>query len=239
MSNLLAKAIEAHGGLERWRQIKAFKADLSITGAIWQFKGQPDIVKQVTLEASTREQWVKLTPFSTPDRACVFEDGHLSLIDMDGQIIECRKEPRAAYVGHTVESQWDHFHAAYFCSYAVWGYFNSPFVYTYPGFVTEELAPWEENGEQWRRLKVTFPDYLASHCREQVSYFGDDGLLRRHDYTVELLGGATGANYALEYQDVDGIKIPTKRRIYAYDAQGDRVDEPLLVAIDVRRFNFI
>jgi hypothetical protein len=28
---------------------------------------------------------------------------------------------------------------------------------------------------------VTFHDYIASHAREQVSYFGEDGLLRRHE----------------------------------------------------------
>ena len=77
----------------------------------------------------------------------------------------------------------------------MWTYLTTPFLYTYPGFVTEEISPWEENGEIWRRLKVTFPDNIASHTREQISFFGPDGLLRRHDYTVDILGGATGVNY--------------------------------------------
>lgn len=239
MNELLATAIEAHGGLERWRRIKAFTAELSITGAIWHFKGQPDIVRQVTLQASTREQQVRLTPFTAPGLSCLFEEGQLSLIDSDGRIVAHRQHPQQTYAGHTVESQWDYFHAAYFCSYAVWGYFNSPFLYTWPGFVVEELTPWQENGERWRRLKVIFPDYLASHCREQISYFGEDGLLRRHDYTVDVLGGATGANYALSYKAFDGIQVPTQRRIYAYDEQGKRVGHPLLVAIDVNGINFL
>jgi hypothetical protein len=33
-----------------------------------------------------------------------------------------------------------------------------PFLYTYPGFECEEIEHWHENGEDWRRLKVTFPD---------------------------------------------------------------------------------
>ncbi|HXO88931.1 MAG TPA: hypothetical protein VN885_09785 [Candidatus Acidoferrales bacterium] len=60
-----------------------------------------------------------------------------------------------------------------------------------------------------------------------------DGLLRRHDYTVDILGGARGLNYASEYRDVDGIIIPTKRRIYAYEGDDRLVKEPLLVAIDM------
>jgi hypothetical protein len=50
---------------------------------------------------------------------------------------------------------------------------------------------------------------VKSHTREQISCLGPDGLLRRHDYTVDILGGATGLNY---YQIVK---------------------EPLLTAIDM------
>jgi hypothetical protein len=60
-----------------------------------------------------------------------------------------------------------------------------------------------ENGEEWRRLKV------ASHSGEQITHFGPDGLMRRHDYTVEVLGGATGANYSTDYKEFQGIKMPT------------------------------
>jgi hypothetical protein len=51
-------------------------------------------------------------------------------------------------------------------------------------FVTEEIASLPVEHETWRRLKVTFPDEVKSHTREQISCFGPDGLLRRHDYTV-------------------------------------------------------
>jgi len=48
-------------------------------------------------------------------------------------------------------------HVAYFDSYALWTYLTIPFLYAHPAFVTEELTPWQENGEEWRRLKATFP----------------------------------------------------------------------------------
>jgi len=32
--------------------------------------------------------------------------------------------------------------------------------------------------------------------------------LRRHDYTVDILGGATGLNHASDYRDVDDILQP-------------------------------
>jgi hypothetical protein len=42
------------------------------------------------------------------------------------------------------------------------------------------------NGEEWRSLQVTFPESIATHTRTQISRFGPDGLLRRHDYTGAL-----------------------------------------------------
>jgi hypothetical protein len=43
-------------------------------------------------------------------------------------------------------------------------------------------CPWQEDGEEWRPLKAIFPDSFPSHTREQITYFGPDGLVRRHEY---------------------------------------------------------
>jgi hypothetical protein len=56
MNDLLKLAVEAHGGLGRWNQLSFVKADASITGAIWAVKGQPDVLKDVQLEAKLHEQ---------------------------------------------------------------------------------------------------------------------------------------------------------------------------------------
>jgi hypothetical protein len=91
----------------------------------------------------------------------------------------------------------------------------------------------QADGESWRHLKVIFPDTVKSHTREQIFCFGADGLLRRHDYTVDILGGGTGLNYATGYRDIDGLIFPTTRRVYAYTGDYKRVPEPVLVAIDI------
>jgi hypothetical protein len=52
MNDLLQVAVDAHGGLSRWNQLKRVKASLSITGAIWQLKGKPDALAEVSIEAS-------------------------------------------------------------------------------------------------------------------------------------------------------------------------------------------
>jgi hypothetical protein len=238
MSDLLAFAVDSHGGLEAWNAFRAMELKLSIGGAIWDFKQKPGLLKNVTYHMQTHEERVTITGFSAPDRRITFVPNRLVLETLDGHVVEARDNPRASFIGQTAETPWDRLHVAYFASYAAWTYFNSPFLYTLPGFETEEIEPWRENGEIWRRLKVTFPDSVASHTKEQITHFGPDGLMRRHDYIVEILGGGTGANYALNYREFQGIKVPTARRIFAYDEQRQKMPEPLLVSIDVADVKF-
>jgi hypothetical protein len=154
-------------------------------------------------------------------------------------MIETRDNPRSAFVGHTPESSWDELHVAYFSGYAMWTYLTQPFLYSYQGFETREIDPWEEEGEIWRRLEVTFPDDIASHTRRQVSYFGPEGLIRRHDYAVDVLGGAAGAHYISGYREFNGIVTPTRRRVFAMGANNRPVREALLVSIDVTSARFV
>lgn len=237
MNDLLRFAVDAHGGLSRWNRLKTVKAGLSITGAIWHVKGKPNVLKDVTIEAQLHQERLTMH-FEGQDKRSVFEPNRVSLETEAGRLSESRNDPRTAFRGHTPETPWDDLHVAYFSSYALWNYLTIPFLYTYPGFVTEELAPWEEDGEQWRALKVIVPDSIASHSRQQVVYFGPDDLLRRHEYTVDILGGASGLNYAADYRNVDGIVVPTKRRVYAADANRRKILDPVLVAIDIHDMAF-
>ena len=237
MNDLLQVAVDAHGGLSRWNQLKRVKASLSITGAIWQMKGKPDILNDVSIEAELHKERLT-THFNGKGIRTVFEPNRVIVETEGGRLVDNRNDPRSAFRGHTRQTPWDDVHVAYFSSYALWNYLTIPFLYTYSGFVTEELAPWQENGEQWRPLKVTVPDSVASHSREQVAYFGPDGLLRRHAYTVDIMGGAAGLNYASDLRNVDGIVVPTKRRVYASDANNQKIPEPVLVAIDIREIAF-
>jgi hypothetical protein len=237
MNDLLRVAVNAHGGLSRWDQLKTVKAGLSITGAIWHVKGKTDVLKDVNIEAQLHKERLTMH-FTGQDKRTVFAPDRIIVETEDGRLLESREDPRSAFRGHTQQTSWDDLHVAYFSSYALWNYLTIPFLFTYPGFVTEELDPWGENGAQWRRLKVNVPDSIASHSREQVAYFGPDGLLRRHEYTVDIMGGASGLNYAADYRNVDGIMVPTKRRVYSADANRQKIPEPVLVAIDIREIAF-
>ncbi len=232
MNDLLALAIEAHGGLDRWNSFTKLQADVSFGGAIWQVKQQPDLLQNNRIEIGTHAQRLAIVPLVRSDLRSTFVPERLALEDADGNAIEAWENPETAFVSHVRETPWKPLHVAYFVSEALWTYMTSPFLYTYPGFENEEIEPWHENGETWRRLKVTFPDYIKSHTRTQITHFGPDGLMRRHDYVVDVLGGATGANYTTDYREFQGIMMPTRRRVYAYDDAVQKVPDPLLVSLD-------
>jgi hypothetical protein len=46
---------------------------------------------------------------------------------------------------------------------------------------------------------VTWPDYLATHSTEQMVYVGDDGLIGRHDYDLEIAGNSRGSHCISRY----------------------------------------
>jgi hypothetical protein len=232
MTELLDLAVKAHGGLERWNKVKAIKVAASITGGIWYVKGKPDVLKNVVITAETRNERVTID-FSGQNKRAIFEPSRVAIEKTDGSPIETRDNPEKSFEGQQRETPWDDIQVAYFAGEALWTYLNTPFLYTHEGFATEEITSIRVERETWRRLKVTFPDNVKSHTREQISCFGPDGLLRRHDYTVDILGGATGLNYATDYRNVDGIIFPTQRRVYAYEGDYQIVKEPLLVAIDI------
>jgi len=231
MNELLSMAIQAHGGMDRWNTVTSVEITASITGAIWYVKGKPNVLKNVVMTADTRSERL-ITVFPGQDKRSIFEPDRVVIERADGTPVEARDNPEASFAGQQPDTPWDDIHVAYFSGEALWTYLNTPFIYARSDFSTEEIPSIEVDGETWRRLKVTFPDTVKSHTREQISCFGPDGLLRRHDYTVDILQGGTGLNYASDYEDVDGIIVPAKRRIYAYEGDYQLVKEPLLVAID-------
>jgi hypothetical protein len=238
MTDLLDLAVQAHGGLDRWNKVKAIKVAASITGAIWYVKGKTDVLKNVVLTVETRNERVTLN-FPGQNKRALFQPNRVVIETVDGTLIEARDNPEKSFEGQQRETPWDDIQVAYFAGEALWTYLNTPFLYTREGFATAEISSIQVDSETWRRLKVTFPDNVKSHTREQISCFGPDGLLRRHDYTVDILGGATGLNYASDYRDVDGIIVPSKRRVYAYEGDYQLVKEPLLVAIDMSEITLI
>jgi len=238
MDELLELVLNAHGGIDRWKEISRFRVNCSIGGAIWTLKGKPGLLDDIVLSGETRVQRLLIEPFPAPDRFATWEPRRQTIATAEGVLVEERDDPASVFAGQTRESLWDDLQVAYFVGEANWNYFVAPFVFARPDFEVAEGERWSENGETWRTLVVTYPDQIIAHTKTQTYYFGDDGLLRRLDYSVDILGGGPAAHYPSAYKEFDGIMVPTRRDVYVRNPDGSPKRDSLSIGIDVTQVSF-
>ena len=234
MSDLLSFVLAAHGGLERWQKLKTGAAEVHSSGELLDKKTQGGVPVRFTV--SLHELAVSIAPIGVDWRSS-FRPNRVVIEKTNGEAIATRNNPRESFVGHDLDTKWDSLDRTYFSGYAMWIYLNAPFMFTMPGVRTEEISRLEQNGESWRCLQVTLPDGLASHSSVQKFYFGEDFLLRRQDYTLEIAGGCRVAHYVFNHARFDGLVVPTTRRAYLCD--GDMVlRDRLLIALDLSEIEY-
>jgi len=238
MTDLKTEIVEAHGGRVRWQRHDKLGADLVQGGLLWSIKGQAGVLDRTRVTVDLKTVRASHHPFGSSERRSVFEPDRVALLYGDGETGEELLAPRNSFAGHLLETPWSELQLAYFAGCAMWTYLNTPFLLDLPGVHSEEIGVWSEAGENWRRLRVTFPDGFATHSKVQTLYVDADGLLKRHDYDVEIAGNTPGAHYIADYVEVDGIAIPTKRRIFPRQPDGQKLDEPLVVSIDLSAIAF-
>jgi hypothetical protein len=232
MNDLLELAIAAHGGADRWNAVRRIHLHLSVDGALFRIKGLPDGMTDMLMSVDAREQAVKIAPYSRSDLRGGYLPNRVWIEDRKGAVVEELKNPRASFAGHVRETQWNQLQRLYFISYAFWNYLAIPFLLARPGFIARELGRHQEGSDSWRRLEVAFPADIATHCRTQVFYFSDDGLLKRHDYVTDVAGGVA-ANYCFDHVDFDGIVFPTLRRVVRRKDEVPDIAGPTAVLIQI------
>lgn len=231
MNDFLKFVLNVHGGLEKWQQYESVTAHLTQGGALWGLKGKAGLLDDVNVTVGTKQQFASHTPFGASDVRSYFERNRIALEKTDGTVIAEDLTPRRSFEGHTLQTPWSELQLAFFAGCAMWTYLNVPFLLVWPGVEVIEVDPWSEQGETWRRFAVTYPQTLEVFSRNQTVYFGEDGLLRRMDYDVEIAGNTPGAHYVSEYKEFGGILFPTKREIFPRKPDGTSLTEPLVVSI--------
>lgn len=236
MNELLAQAMDAHGGLDRWKKLNKVSATIVSGGGLLPMKGLETDPTPLVGTATTRTESTVIEPFGKPNWRMIFTPDRVAVETNAGELVNERLDPRAAFAGHTMNTAWDLLHRAYFNGYARWTYLNTPFLMALPGFEVIEIPPWREGPEKWRGLRARFPEGLASHSKEQDFYFGDDFLLRRHDYYLEIAGGVPVAQYVHDVIEIDGFRFPTKRRACVRGPHSKPIRDLLLISLDLSNF---
>jgi hypothetical protein len=168
----------------------------------------------------------------------VFDTGRVRLENADGELIEARDDPRPLFSGISGvrrNVRWDPLDIGYFAGYAMWNYLTTPLLLTRDEVEVGEGLPWQRSGgETWRSLEATFAPGFDTHSARQTFWVGPDSLLRRHDYTAEVVGGwAKGAHAVARHREFGGLVFPTKRRVTPRGPGGRALPGPSLVWIEL------
>ncbi|MGH2956430.1 MAG: hypothetical protein ACRDL6_05475 [Solirubrobacterales bacterium] len=237
MGDLLTEAVEAHGGRRRWGRAAEVSARVRSGGALLRLKGKRRSLREYGLTVSTGRQSASLEPYPGEGRSGIFDGDSVRVLAADGSVIEERTRARDAFFGLgglRRNLRWDDLDALYFAGYAMWNYLNAPFLLEGPEFESREGEPLEAEGESWRRLDVSFPEGFHTHCREQTFYFDSTGLLRRHDYSADVVSPlANAAHFCDEHREVDGLVFPTRRTVVPKAPGGHPLPGPTVVSIEL------
>jgi hypothetical protein len=236
MSGLLGEVLAAHGGVERWRAVKALTAQGKFGGLLSsRFPGNR--MADVSVRVEMAEQHTVFRGFPQEDQQVVFDRGDVRLEMGDGQLLDARRNARASFTGLSGlrrNFRWDALDAAYFAGYAWWNYLSSPLLLRRDGVTVTEGEPWREAGELWRRLEVSFPADIHTHSQHQTFYVDGAGLIRRHDYIAYPIGRwARAAHYCDDHRRFGGLVFPTRRRVRPQGPGGRSLPGPILVALDI------
>jgi hypothetical protein len=128
---------------------------------------------------------------------------------------------------------WNAIQVAYFASAACWNYLTTPFVFTYPGVEAREIEPWEEDGQSWRRLAVTFPKTNANDNADQVFYYDEHFMQRRMDYSPDVTDNPLPAHYTHDPKTFDSFVFPPRRRVHLRDADGTADQSLAVISVDI------
>lgn len=232
---LLRCVLDAHGGLQRWMRVRSLTAHVALQGPFWAARGWPNVYDDAVVRIDPHQEHITFHPFTAAERSSELkvDPEMITIFGEAGRVEEQRLNPRASFPAFTDTTQWDAIQLAYFTSAAVWNYLTAPFVFTMPGVLAREIAPWDEHGEMWRRLAVTFPSTNANHNADQVFYYDDAFMQRRMDYAPDVTGRPPIAHYTYEPKRFGGFVFPTRRRVLLRDVHGvaDQTFAPITVDI--------
>jgi hypothetical protein len=238
VNDLLKHVLDAHGGLSRWKQFESVRARISTQGGLWALKGLVKDSAPREMTVSLHEQFASVTPFGQPDWRTHFTPGRIAIETLDGKVVREREDPRRSFENHAMNTPWDPLHRAYFNGEAVWTYLTTPFLLAVDGVRVEETEAWREGAETWRVLRAYFPGWMETHCMVQDFFFGEDMMLRRHDYSVNVAGGFPAAQLTSAYIEAGGIRLPSTRRAYTRGPDRRPITDMLMVSIDFSEVTF-
>src|ERR1700739_4038126 len=149
MNQLLSRILDAHGGMDRWRDLEKVEATIVAGGGFYPLKGMTNDATPRRLTAWLHQERSSVLPFGAPDQRTMFTPERIAIEKLDGTLVAGRYAPKDSFAGPQMHTPWDQLDRAYFNGEAMWTYLTTPFLLAMDGVRVEETEPWQEVGETW------------------------------------------------------------------------------------------
>ena len=138
-----------------------------------------------------------------------------------------------------MNTPWDPLQRAYFNGEALWTYLTTPFLFG-DGEACKSRGDRALAGRRRdvARAARAFSGSIETHSLVQNFFFGEDLMLRRHDYSVNIAGKIAAARLTSDYITANGIRLPAKRRAYPRGPDRRPILDLLMVSIDISEVGF-
>jgi hypothetical protein len=181
--SLLEEALVAHGGLERWREIRSIEVSLRCGGIALPTKRQPKMLREFEAQIDPRRPHVELRGIGTFDA------------DQD----------RPARMARRL--RWTRQDVVHFAGYALWGYLAAPFMFAEEDFVVHELPRRRLRVDFPARVPTHSTRQTFHFDRNAVLQRLD------YTAEVFLGPVGRAQHRCFEHEWIDGLLIPMRRRV--------------------------
>jgi hypothetical protein len=108
MNELMTKVLDAHGGLERWRNYNKVEATIVSGGGLFALKGILQDANPRRMTVWLHEERSSVTPYGAADQRTMFTPDRVAIEKVDGTVVAERRAPRDSFAGrlrHTARSR--------------------------------------------------------------------------------------------------------------------------------------
>ena len=235
---LLDRVLGASGGLDLWRQMRRFTVHMSIRGALGAARCARLTLPEFVVEGDIREPALEMIGFTALDLRALYRPDWTVLEQPDGRRLQERRAPAEELTLQLKSATWDHLQLAHFCGGLIWCYLTTPFVLAEPDFKCEELKSVKVQGQNWRRLRVLYPERSRpTPASRRFTLTGKPcyGGSTPQRFTRTTPGSCTCS------QAISVIRVsssPTLNRMLTAEAAGAPLRKPALLDVEIFEAQF-
>ncbi len=215
-NDLINRICNAHGGIDRWQLVESIQIQIDIFGPILLTKFKSPWLPNISANIFTDKPYVSIHDFPEEGHTSIFDGFDVYIYNAHDQIYCERNYKNDESLKTKPRLHWDHLDLIYFLGYALWNYNCSPYIFKNKGFECHQGQDYiERDGSVLNTLNVRYPSNIPTHCKQQVFYFDQKGLLKRQDYTADVISPLTiGSHLCEDHKTFDGLIFPTHRRVF-------------------------